>query len=86
MLDEQQTIVADKLFTDNINVFAKNISEEGQTIELIQTYIVKHEIKTNDAEPIKQRPYHIAPSESQFVKSEIDTMLSKGIIRESSSP
>ena len=86
LLDEQQTIIADKLFTDNINVFAKNISEEGQTIELTQTHIVEHEIKTNDAEPIKQRPYRIAPSESQFVKSEIDAMLSKGIIRESSSP
>ena len=86
ILNEQQTNETDKLFLDNIDVFAENISEEGQTIELTQTHIVEHEIKTNDAEPIKQRPYRIAPSENQFVKNELDAMLDKGIIRESTSP
>ncbi|RHZ81480.1 hypothetical protein Glove_120g231 [Diversispora epigaea] len=54
ILDEQQTIVTDKLFSENTDVFAENISEKRQTIELTQTHIVEHEIKTHDAEPIKQ--------------------------------
>lgn len=85
-LDNTQMTTVDKLFTENTNVFAENISEEGQTIELSQTHIVEHEIKTYNAEPIKQRPYRIAPSEAEFVKGEIQAMLDKGIIRESSSP
>ena len=80
ILDEQQSTVVDELFIQNGDVFAENISEEGQTIELIQTHIVEHEIKTYDAQLIKQRPYRIAPSEAEFVKEEIEAMLDKGII------
>ena len=85
-LNEQQTVATDKLFTDYNDVFAENISEEGQTIELTQTHVVEHKIKTNDAEPVKQRAYQIVLSEGEFVKNELDAMLKKGIIRESTSP
>ncbi|RHZ46445.1 hypothetical protein Glove_621g43 [Diversispora epigaea] len=53
ILNEQQEIIVDELFAEYTNVFAENISEEGQTIELTQAHVVKHEIKTN-AQPIKQ--------------------------------
>src|SRR5688572_20674369 len=86
VLNENQEPVADKLFTEFVDVFTKNISEEGQTIELTQTHIVEHEIKTRDAMPIKQRAYRIAHSDHDFIKNEIQAMQEKGIIRESSSP
>ncbi|RHZ89109.1 hypothetical protein Glove_19g437 [Diversispora epigaea] len=56
ILNKQQEIIVDELFAEHTNVFAENISEEGQTIELTQTYVVEHEIKTN-VQLIKQRPY-----------------------------
>jgi hypothetical protein len=86
ILNKTQEKETDKLFTENADVFAKNISEEGQTIELTQTQIVEHEIKTKDATPIKQKAYRIAHSDHEFVKNEIQAMKEKGIIRESSSP
>jgi hypothetical protein len=85
-LEKFQEQIADKLFTDFLDVFVENISEEGQTSDLGQIHIVEHEIKTKDAFPIKQRAYRVAPSDYEFIKNEIQTMKEKRIIRESSSP
>ena len=74
------------MFTEYSDVFAENISEEGQTIELGQTHVVEHTINTKDAAPIKQRAYRIASSNQEFIQKEIQTMFEKGLIRESSSP
>ena len=75
-----------QLLNNNSEIFANNISEEGQTTELTQTNLVQHEISTGNARPIKQRAYRAPPDTNEFLKKEIDTMLDKSIIRESSSP
>jgi hypothetical protein len=85
VLDESQSQTVDQLFTEYPDVFAENISEEGQTIDLGQTHVVEHTINTKDASPIKQRAYRIAPSNHDFIQREIQTMLNKGLIQESSS-
>src|SRR6185436_3940034 len=86
VLDKKQEQTVDRLFTEYLDVFAKNISEKGQTIELGQTHVVEHTIDTKDAAPIKQRAYRIASSNQEFIQKEIQTMFEKGLIRESSSP
>jgi hypothetical protein len=86
ILDEEQTQQMDKLFTKNNDIFAENISEEGQTMELTQTHIIEHEIDTGVEKPVAQKPYRLAYSEQEFVKQEIEAMLDKGIIRPSKSP
>ncbi|CAG8797203.1 6769_t:CDS:2, partial [Dentiscutata erythropus] len=86
VLDKIQKQKVDELFTGYPDVFAENISEEGQTIELGQTHIVEHTINTKDATSVKQKVYRIASSNQDFVKREIQTMLEKGLIRESASP
>jgi hypothetical protein len=85
-LTKQQTTIVDKLFTESTDVFAENISEEGQTMALTQTSVIEHTINTKDAIPIAQRAYRLAPSEHDFVQKEIEAMLDKEIIRPSKSP
>ncbi|CAG8812708.1 15619_t:CDS:1, partial [Racocetra persica] len=53
-LNRQQRKKAKEILLNNHQIFAKNISEEEQTLELRQTTEVCHEINTPDAKPIKQ--------------------------------
>ena len=85
-LTQPQHDKASQFLMNNINIFAKNIIEEGQSKELGQTNIICHEIETGDHKPIKQRAYNCPPDDQEFIKKEIEAMESKGIIRESYGP
>ncbi|UYV85080.1 K02A2.6-like [Cordylochernes scorpioides] len=43
-------------------------------------------IHTEDAKPIKHKPYRVSAKERTIIKDQIDEMLEEGIIRQSSSP
>ncbi|UYV68140.1 hypothetical protein LAZ67_5003163, partial [Cordylochernes scorpioides] len=51
-----------------------------------RTNLAKHRIDTEDAKPIKHKPYRVSPKERDIIKDQIDEMLKEGIIRPSSSP
>ncbi|UYV80156.1 hypothetical protein LAZ67_18001842, partial [Cordylochernes scorpioides] len=51
-----------------------------------RTNLAKHQIHTEDAKPIKHKPYRVSAKERTIIKDQIDEMLEEGIIRQSSSP
>ncbi|UYV76561.1 K02A2.6-like, partial [Cordylochernes scorpioides] len=51
-----------------------------------RTNLAKHQIHTEDAKPIKHKPYGVSAKERTIIKDQIDEMLEEGIIRQSSSP
>ncbi|UYV66767.1 K02A2.6-like, partial [Cordylochernes scorpioides] len=51
-----------------------------------RTNLAKHQIHTEDAKPIKHKPYRVSTKERTIIKDQIDEMLEEGIIRPSSSP
>lgn len=51
-----------------------------------RTNVLEHFIDTQSAMPIKQRPYLYSPKLEQAINSEIDRMLSLGVIEPSNSP
>ncbi|RHZ84787.1 hypothetical protein Glove_75g14 [Diversispora epigaea] len=59
----------DSLLIENKELFSWNTKDLGKTD------ITQHEILTEDASPIKQRPYRHSPKERKFLKEEIDNML-----------
>ena len=62
------------------DVFALHDSELGQT------HLVEHDIDTGESGPIKLAPYRLASGKMSVVKSEIEDMLTRAIIRPSNSP
>ncbi|CAG8743007.1 5893_t:CDS:1, partial [Acaulospora morrowiae] len=62
------------LLRQESDVFAGSIQELGRTDE------VHHEIDTDDARPIKQNAYRMAPSIREFVKQEISQLKDRGLI------
>jgi hypothetical protein len=48
--------------------------------------MVKHEINTGDAQPIKKTPYRIPHALKPVVEEHIEDMLKKGIVEPSISP
>ncbi|UYV64482.1 hypothetical protein LAZ67_3000918, partial [Cordylochernes scorpioides] len=51
-----------------------------------RTSLAKHQVHTEDAKPIKHKPYRVSAKERTIIKDQIDEMLEEGIIRQSSSP
>lgn len=54
--------------------------------ELGYTPLIEHKIETGDANPVKQRPYHVSPYVQAKMNEEIDRMMSLGIIEKAKSP
>lgn len=46
----------------------------------------RHRINTGSAQPIRQKPYRVSPAERKIISDQVQEMLSKGVIQESSSP
>ncbi|CAG8793759.1 16897_t:CDS:2, partial [Gigaspora margarita] len=77
-LTNNKIIKANETLMNNWDIFVKNISEKGQTMELGRTNIVCHQIDTGRAKPIKQRAYRVAPNEQTFLESEIRAIEQRG--------
>ncbi|UYV81563.1 K02A2.6-like, partial [Cordylochernes scorpioides] len=82
-------------FQINENLSPKEQKELKQVLErygdlfssrLGRTNLAKHRIDTEDAKPIKHKPYRVSAEEQDIIKEQIDEMLREGIIRPSSSP
>ncbi|UYV67071.1 hypothetical protein LAZ67_4003814, partial [Cordylochernes scorpioides] len=82
-------------FQINENLSPKEQKELKQVLErygdlfssrLGRTNLSKHRIDTEDAKPIKHKPYRVSAKERDIIKEQIDEMLTEGIIRPSSSP
>ncbi|UYV72398.1 hypothetical protein LAZ67_9002947, partial [Cordylochernes scorpioides] len=82
-------------FQINENLSSKEQKELKQVLErygdlfssrLGRTNLAKHRIDTEDAKPIKHKPYRVSAKERDIIKEQIDEMLTEGIIRPSSSP
>lgn len=56
------------------------------TDELGQTSIIKHQIITSDFIPVCKRAYPVPVNKQNFIDEEVQAILSKGIIRPSTSP
>lgn len=74
---------------------AKQLHALQQAIELLpsseveglgKTDVLRHTINTNNATPVKQRHYPVSPAVQKEMYSELDRMLSLGVIEESNSP
>ena len=50
------------------------------------TDVIEHDIVTEDAQPIRQRPYRLSFSERQKVNQLVENFQNSGLIRESTSP
>ncbi|UYV71173.1 hypothetical protein LAZ67_8002033, partial [Cordylochernes scorpioides] len=82
-------------FQININISPKEQEDLKQILikyadlfspRLGRNNLAKHRIDTEDAKPIKHKPYRVSPKERDIIKNQIDEMLKEGIIRPSSSP
>jgi len=76
-LTEEQEKKLNKLIEENQDIFSKDEYDIGRTT------LVKHEIDTGDAKPIKQNAYRANPNNKILIKKEIDEMLKRGIIEPS---
>ncbi|UYV68881.1 K02A2.6-like [Cordylochernes scorpioides] len=54
--------------------------------KLGKTNLAKHRIDTENAKPIKHKPYRVSPKERDIIKEQIQDMLQEGVIRASSGP
>lgn len=77
------------------NLSGKQLQALQQVITLLpsseieglgKTDVLRHAINTNDATPVKQRHYPVSPAVQKEMYSELDRMLSLGVIEESNSP
>lgn len=59
-----------------------NFEKQG----LGRTNLIKHEIDVGESKPIKQRFYPVSPAVEKLIYTEIDRMLSLGVIEPSNSP
>ena len=75
-LNNNEKLLADKLFEGMASVFAKDDMDLGRT------NVAEHIIDTGEAQPIKQRPVAFKGEEEKEIKK----MLEKDVIQESNSP
>ncbi|CAF1027368.1 unnamed protein product [Brachionus calyciflorus] len=62
-----------------------NLEDKLDLLDIGLTDLTKHEIKTGDTKPIKQRAYRLPQAAQDEVSKQIKNMLSKNVIRESKS-
>jgi len=76
--DEYRQLVG--LIYQNVDFFATGMKD------LVGTDIVKHEIDTGDARPIRKRTYRQSPQMMREMEKQVDEMLEAGILEPSDSP
>lgn len=78
-LTEEQKKLLTLFLNRNRSVFAKDLSELGQT------HLYQHTIETGDAPPVRKRFYRQTPPVFHEINRQLDQMLKHGIIEESTS-
>ena len=68
------------LIYQNVDLFATGMKD------LVGTDIVRHEIDTGDARPIRKRTYRQSPQMMREMEKQVDEMLEAGILEPSDSP
>ncbi|UYV81689.1 K02A2.6-like, partial [Cordylochernes scorpioides] len=95
MEESEQKEHEEPQFQINENLAYKEKEQLKQVLEryedlfssgLGRSNLAKHRIDTEDAKPIKHKPYRVSAKEREIIKEQIDEMLRDGIIRPSSSP
>jgi len=76
---EQYETLVNLIFT-NIDLFATGMHH------LVGTYVVKMEINTGDARPVRKRPYRQSPEMQREMERQVQEMVSAGIVEPSDSP
>ena len=79
-MDHQQQDQVAKFLIRFSNVFSKSDDDIGRT------GVIKNQIPTGDAQPIKQQPRRVPVQMNEEINSQIDTRLKENVIKESSSP
>ena len=80
LIPSELVMILDVL-TSNVQAFAKK-SENSATI----AHDVTHTIRTGDASPIKQAPYRASPLNHEYIKNEVESLIRRGLVEQSSSP
>ncbi|CAG8449487.1 5054_t:CDS:2, partial [Cetraspora pellucida] len=83
--------VIEEVLTEKKGLNDKKPPVEDQLVKIVdeeleQTNLMKHVIKTDDIEPIKQALYYLVPSKQEFVCKELNKLKKKRLIRESFNP
>ena len=68
------------LMNEYDDIFAVN------SLDLGQSDLMEHEIKTGDSTPIKQPPRRIPPHQREIIDNQLDELLSTGRVEQSQSP
>lgn len=79
-LDREQQIQLETLISKYSDVFSANEHDYGRTD------LVKHTIRTEGAQPIRQRAYRTSPSIRAEIDKQVQQLLSHDVIEESCSP
>lgn len=61
-------------------------SFDSQKTALGRTSTVSHEIDTGSHSPLRQRPYRVSPAERRVIDEHVNDMLTRNVIRPSTSP
>jgi hypothetical protein len=80
-LTEEERMVIEPALVEYANVF-----HDAETNDFKGTDLVEHEILFGEARPIKRQHYRIPYALRDEMKTQIQQMLDKGVIRESKSP
>lgn len=79
-LDAKQMEELCRFLANNRDIFAKDLSELGET------HLHQHTIYTKDERPVSCPPYRQTPEMRRVLDEKLDEMLEAGVIEESSSP
>jgi hypothetical protein len=79
-LSPEQRLAIQTLFQEYREIFAQS------NYELRTTPLVKHDVDTGDAPPIKSRMYRVGPEKRSIINKMVAEMEQQGIIEKSSSP
>ncbi|CAF0881323.1 unnamed protein product [Brachionus calyciflorus] len=90
-IDSSKLKISEKLTIEQRNKLVKLILKHEKAFKWTEddiglTDLTKHEIKTGDTKPIKQRAYRLPQAAQEEVSKQIKNMLGKNVIRESKSP
>lgn len=86
MIDKSLTTDKRRMLLDVLSKYVAIFDFSHDHAPSIPASRILHRINTGTAQPIRQKPYRVSPSERKIIDEQVRDMLQKGVIRESSSP